>query len=160
MTSHSNWKEAVRLCGFADSAVAKSLAQRARRGQKLTSKQVEWVYYYAGKMKDRIVDVENVIVKGVVESDFPLVVDNLFSRFTLVLRPKGYVVEISTERVIGIWRDNILTIYPNPLLSSSAVGAAVRRNGGGLRNVELVRQQGQDEGQSHPFSGGALHPPL
>ena len=150
MTSHSNWKEAVRLCGFADSRVAKSLAQRAGRGQKLTSKQVEWVYYYAGKMRDKIIDRGNVAMTGVVESDFPLVVNNLTSSFTLLLRPGGYVVEISTERVVGIWKDNTLTMYPNPLLSASAVGASVRRNGGGLRHVELVRQQGQDAGQSHP----------
>lgn len=142
------WEEALRLCGFSDSEVARSLVNRAKRKRKLTSRQIECIYTYAHKMKKQVTDSGPVVINGS-ESHFPLTVNNLTSIYTLELRPKGHIVEISTGRVVGRLQGNQIVLYPNPLVPSSAVRAAIRRNGCGLRHVELVRPEGQAPSQGH-----------
>lgn len=152
MKSHSDkqmgWEEALRLCGFSDSKVAKSLMDKVKRKRKLTSRQIECIYVYAHKMKSQVTDSGPVVLNGS-ESHFPMTVSNLTSSYTLNLKPKGYIVEISTGRVIGRLQGNQITLYPNPLVPSSAVRAAIKRNGCGLRDVELVRSEGQTPSQGH-----------
>lgn len=142
------WEEALRLCGFSDSEVAKSLMDKVKKRRKLTSRQIECIYIYARKMKSRVADPGTVVISGS-GSHFPLTVNNLTSSYTLVLRSKGHIVEISTGRVVGRLQGNQIVLYPNPLVPSSAVRAAIKRNGCGLRHVELVRPEGQAPGQGH-----------
>lgn len=142
------WEEALRLCGFSDSEVAKSLVDKAKRKQKLTSRQVECVYTYAHKMRKQVTDSAPVVINGS-QSHFPMTVNNLTSTYKLVLRPKGHIVEISTGKVVGRLQRNQIVLYPNPLVPSSAVRAAIKRDGCGLRDVELVRPEGQASGQGH-----------
>ena len=142
------WGEALRLCGFSDSEVAKSLMDKVKKRRKLTSRQIECIYTYAHKMKKQVTDSGPVVLNGS-ESYFPLTVNNLTSSYTLELKPKGHIVEISTGRVVGRLQGNQIVLYPNPLVPSSAVRAAIKRNGCGLRHVELVRPEGQAPGQGH-----------
>lgn len=112
----------------------------------MTSKQVEWVYKYAERARESIESKEMRVEVGDPRSLFPMRIE-VFGEFrSLVLRPGGWIVEISSERVVGKLEGSELVIYPNPLVPGPLVRGHVRSR---LRHAELVRQKGEVEGQGH-----------
>lgn len=135
-----DWNQALKLCSLSESRVARALYKRAKAGRTLTSTQINWIYTYANRVAERI---EDKVVKISPAPIFPLSVDDFGSKHTLV-RKGDWIVEILVDRVVGKvdQGSNTLIIFPNPVISGSAVRSAIGHGRGrertGVRDAELV----------------------
>jgi hypothetical protein len=136
--------------------VARSLAVKAKNGQRMTSNQVAWVYKYAEKARKDI-ETKNISFPcPQISLLLPLELEEFGEKHTFVLRAGRWIVEIPSERVVGKVEGDLVTIFPNPFLPGSAIRGGIKRHAKerlGVRLPELVRQEGQDEGEGHALGG-------
>jgi hypothetical protein len=115
-----SWRDTVRYCAMCkSSALAQSLAVKAKKGRRLTSKEIGLIENFAKAMV-KTVGLENKTIEGFGEP----------GSFSLSLRPelllygdrakvifrKNWLVDEHTDTVLGKVENESLTLYPNFLI--------------------------------------------
>lgn len=116
-----SWRDTIRYCAMRkDSEVAQSLVKKAKRGNRLTSKEVELIHEYASVMV-KSVGLENKVIgmEGIESGSFSLLISPELllngDRARAVFR-KNWLVDEHTDTVLGKVDGEALTLYPNFLI--------------------------------------------
>jgi hypothetical protein len=114
---NEKWEKVVRYCGMCkNSDTAQDLYKRARKGGRLTAKQIAAIEWYAGQMVE-LAGEENVVVEGEI-INLPIAVPAgflLYGKAAEVGRRGDWLVELGSSTVLGRFGD-VLTLYPNAVI--------------------------------------------
>lgn len=118
-----SWSDTIRYCGMRkDSEIAQTLALKAKRGRRLSQKEISLIHDYAKVMVKRVgVYNKTVSVPKALES-FCMTLDPdllLHGDRAEVIFRKNWLVDRHSDTVLGKVEGENLTLYPNHLIHVS-----------------------------------------
>ena len=119
-TTTLSWVETLRYCGMCRrSETAQALYRKAKRGRRLSTKEISLIEYYAGRMLETVgrdpleLDISPSRLDNV-SIDLPPETVLQGDRARIVRRGKWLTDEV-TDCVVGRCEET-LTLYPNPVI--------------------------------------------
>lgn len=129
-----SWRDTIRYCAMRkDSEVAQNLAVKAKKGRRLSQREIGLIHEYAEVMIKRVGTENKIIAVPKTQENFYLSLnpDLLLhgDRAEAVFR-KNWLVDKISDTVLGKAEGGSLTLYPNHLVHVADLAREMLKYGG------------------------------